>query len=505
MLTDFTYALRMLIKSPAFTIVAVLTLALGIGANSAIFSVIDAVLLRPLPFRNPDQLAMVWNKVPDRGDKGVPVSYPDAADLRERNKSFSQLAIFTRGETVLEGTDQSQLLQGLIATSDSFSVLGLAPFLGTSYGRDRENATAARVVLISHALWQSAFGGDPQIVGRQITLASRSVTVVGVLPRDWKFPVQDGRTDYLMPLEPLIPTELNHRGGHFLSIVGRLRPGVSLSGATAELNAIAGQLAQEYPDTNAKRSVTVIPLHEDLVGNIRPALLVLLGSVALVLLIACANVANLLLARGAARTREMAIRTALGASRVRIIRQLLAENFLLAGFGAIGGLVFAWWGLDLLVALGPGDLPRSDGIAINPAVGAFTFCVAISSTLLFGLLPSLQLSRRDVSAALQQGAKGSSGGPHSNRLRSLLIISQVALSLLLLIGAGLLLRSFMNLRATKPGFDPSRVMAAEFVLNAAKYPEAGAQFRFYDEFLRKVRAFPGVESAGGATPLPFRG
>ncbi len=503
MLTDLRYALRMLIKSPAFTIIAVLTLALGIGANSAIFSVIDAVLLRPLPFQNPDQLAMVWNKVPAHGEQGVPLSYPDAVDLRERNKSFSRLAVFTRGETVLEGIDQSQLLQGLAATSDIFPVLGFAPFLGSLYERDRENTTAARVVLISHALWQSAFGSDPQIVGRQITLASRSVTVLGVLPRGWKFPVQDGRTDYLMPLEPLIPTEINHRGGHFLSIVGRLRSGVSLSSATAELNSIAGQLAQEYPDTNAKRSVAVIPLHEDLVGNIRPALLVLLGSVALVLLIACANVANLLLARGAARTREMAIRAALGASRVRIVRQLLAENFLLACFGAIGGLVFAWWGLDLLVALGPGDLPRADEIAINPAVGAFTFCVAISSTLLIGLLPSLQLSRRDVSTALQQGAKGSSGGPHSNQLRSLLIISQVALSLLLLIGAGLLLRSFMNLRATKPGFDPSRVMTAEFVLNAAKYPEVGAQFRFYDALLRKVRALPGVESAGGATPLPF--
>ena len=505
MLQDFRYASRMLAKAPGFTVIAILTLALGIGANSAIFSVVDAVLLRPLPFNNPDELAMVWNKSRARGEQPVPLSYPDARDLCAQSKSFSHLAIFTPGETVLEGTDQSQLLQGLAATSDIFSVLDFAPFLGQPYSRDHETATASRVILISYALWQNAFASDPGIVGCQINLASRSVTVLGVLPRDWKFPVQDGRTDYLMPLEPLIPTEITHRGGHFLSAVGRLRPGSMLQSASAELNAIAGDLARKYPDTNSGRSIVVVPLHEEVVGNVRPALLVLLGAVALVLLIACVNVANLLLARAAARSREMAIRAALGASRLRVVRQLLIESFLLALFGAIGGLVFAWWGLDLLVALGPGDLPRADEIAINPAVGAFTFCVAISSMFLFGLLPSLQLSRRDVSASLQQGAKGSTGAVYSNRLRGLLIISQVALSLLLLIGAGLLLRTFVNLRATKPGFDPSRVMTGNFVLNSAAYPEPDQQLRFYDQLLANLRSLPGVESVGAITPLPFSG
>ncbi|HEY8649559.1 MAG TPA: ABC transporter permease [Chthoniobacterales bacterium] len=505
MLQDFRYACRMLAKSPAFTIIAVLTLALGIGANSAIFSVIDAVLLRPLPFNAPNELAMVWNKAPAHGEQPVPLSYPDAVDLRQRNKSFSHLAIFTSVETVLEGADQSQLLQGLAATSDIFAALDFAPLLGSSYSRESDNANAPRVVLISHALWQNAFGSDPAIVGRQITLASRRVTVLGVLPAGWKFPVQNGRTDYLMPLEPLIPTEITHRGGHFLSIVGRLRSGITLQSANAELNAIAAQLAREYPDTNLGRSVVIIPAHEDMVGNVRPALLVLLGAVALVLLIACANVANLLLARAAVRRREMAIRAALGASRIRIIRQLLAESFLLALFGATGGLIVAWWGLDVLVALGPGDLPRANEIAINPLVGAFTFCVAIFSTLLFGLLPSLELARCDVSAALQQGAKGSTSGFHSNRLRGLLIISQVALSLLLLIGAGLLLKTFANLRATNPGFDPSHVMTANFVLNSANYPEPDEQLRFYDQFIAKLRALPGVESVGAIAPLPFSG
>jgi putative ABC transport system permease protein len=505
MLNDLRYALRQLIKSPGFTFVAVLTLALGIGANSAIFSVIDAVLLRPLPFKSPNELAMIWNKAPLRGNQNLPLSYPDAVDIRERNKSFSHVAIFTPGETVLEGADQSQLLQGLAATSDIFAVLDFAPFLGGPYTPDKDKATASRVVLISYALWQNSFGSDPGIVGRQITLASRRVTVLGVLPPGWQFPVQNGRVDYLMPLEPLIPTAINHRGGHFLSLVGRLRADVSLRSADAQLISIATQLAHEYPDTNSGRSTVVVPLQEDVVGNVRPALLVLLGAVALVLLIACANVANLLLARAAVRSREIAIRAALGATRLHIVRQLLAESFLLALAGAIGGLVFAGWGLDLLRALGPGDLPRTSEIAINPTVGAFTFCVAIISTLLFGLLPSLDLSRLAVGAALQDAPRGSTSGQSSTRLRGLLIISQVAVSLLLLIGAGLLMRSFVNLRATNPGFDPSHVMTANFILNSVTYSEAEEQLGFYDQFLAKLRALPGVESVGGINPLPFSG
>ena len=507
MLNDLRYAFRQLIKSPGFSLIAILTLALGIGANSAIFSVVNAVLLRPLPFPEPNELAMVWNKTTQQGESAVSLSYPDAVDIRERSKSIAHAAVISRSETVLEAADQSQLLQGLAASSEIFPTLDLVPFRGTAYGpeRDQPDANAARVVLISHALWQSAFGADPKIVGRQIRLASRSVTIIGVLPPHWVFPVQDGRTDYVMPLGPTIAADAQDRGGRSLAMIARLRAGVTLPGAQAELNAIAAQLAKEYPDTDSNRSVVFVPLADEVVGNVRPALLIMFGAVALLLLIACANVANLLLARAAARSREMAIRSALGASRVRIIRQLLAESFLLALAGALGGLLIAWWGLDLLLALVPGQLPRAAGIAVDPAVGLFTFGVAVLSTLLFGLLPALQLSRRNISAALQQGGRGASAGVSAHRLRGLLVISQVALSLLLLIGAGLLLRSFANLRVTQPGFDPTRVMTADFVLNGAAYPEPDRQRNFYAQFLEKIRAIPGVAAVGAGIPLPFGG
>ena len=507
MFADFRYALRQLIKNPGFAGVAILTLALGIGANSAIFSVVNAVLLRPLPFPEPNELAMVWNRTAEQGESAVSLSYPDAVDIRERSKSIAHAAVISRSETVLEAADQSQLLQGLTASSEIFPTLELVPFRGTAYGpeRDQPDANAARVVLISHALWQSAFGADPKIVGRQIRLASRSVTIIGVLPPHWVFPVQDGHTDYLMPLGPTIAADAQDRGGRFLAMIARLRAGVTLPGAQAELNAIAAQLANEYPDTDSNRSVVFVSLADEVVGNVRPALLIMFGAVALLLLIACANVANLLLARAAARSREMAIRSALGASRVRIIRQLLAESFLLALAGALGGLLIAWWSLDLLLALVPGQLPRAAGIAVDPAVGLFTFGVAGLSTLLFGLLPALQLLQPNISAVLQQGGRGASAGVSAHRLRGLLVISQVALSLLLLIGAGLLLRSFANLHATQPGFDPTRVMTADFVLNGAAYPEPDRQRNFYAQFLEKIRAIPGVAAVGAGLPLPFAG
>ena len=326
------------------------------------------------------------------------------------------------------------------------------------------------------------------------------------MPPKWKFPIEDEHIDYVMPLQYLIASALNNRGAHFLSVVGRLKPGVQMRQAEAELSAIAGRLSKQYPDTNMNfTAMAVVTLHSDVVGDVRPALIILLGAVALVLLIACANVANLLLARAASRSREIAIRTALGASRLRVIRQLLCESLLLALMGGTAGLLLAWWGVDLLGAAGAQGLPHIAQIKVNFTVAAFTFALAIGSTVLFGLIPALQVSRPSVNESLQQGAKGSTGGLHTNRLRGFLVVSQVSLSLLLLAGAGLLIKSFFNLRATNPGFDPVKLMTMQLTLPRVRYPELDQQIRAHDAIMEKISTIPGVESAGGVNPLPLAG
>jgi putative ABC transport system permease protein len=505
MITDLKYALRMLLKAPGFTIIAVLTLALGIGANSAIFSVVDTVLLRPLPFHHPEQLAMLYgtsNREPNLKQTG---SFPDFSDFRDQSQSFSSMTAYVRAGTVLTGYGEAQELGGVAASGDIFSVLGVSPILGRGFTPEEGKLGAPPVVVIGHALWQHAFSGDPRIVGRQVTMASKTYTVLGVMPPDWKFPVGTGAADFVMPLEPLVANDVPRRGSHFLRLLGRLKPGVGVKQATAELKPLAVRLAQQYPDTNTDRSVTLVPLLEDVVGDVRPALLILLGAVALVLLIACANVANLLLARAAARTREIGIRTALGASRGVIVRQMLTESFLLALLGGVGGLLLAWWGVDLLRAFQPGNVPRIAEVHINLAVCVFTFALAIASTLVFGLIPALQVSRPNVSQSLQQGAKGSTGGLHGTRVRAFLVVSQVSVSLLLLASAGLLIRSFFNLSATNPGFDPSRLLVLDQVVPRGKYAEPEKQRSFYEQLLPKLAALPGLESVGGAYPLPFSG
>jgi len=504
MLSDFKYALRMLIKAPGFTGIAVLTLALGIGANSAIFSVIDTVLLRPLPFQNPDQLVMIWaHTAKNPKDKDV-ASIPDFIDYQEQSHSFGAVAAYTRAGSILSVTGESQPIEGLAVSSTLFDVLKTQPMLGRAYTRDEDKAGAAPVVLFSHGLWKRAFGSDPKIVGQQVMLSGRSYTVLGVMPPDWRYPVQGNAVEYVTPLVPLVQTAVTNRGGHAFSLVARLKAGVGVHQAEAEMNAIAARLAQQYPDTNTDRLISVIPLHDDIVGEIRTALIVLLSAVALVLLIACANVANLLLARAAVRNREMAIRAALGAGRARIVRQLLSESLLLALLGGVGGLLLAGWGVDLLKALGPQDVPRIGDIGINMTVCAFALAISILSTVAFGLVPALQISRSDVNEALQHGSKGSTSG-RGNRVRSALVISQVALSLLLLAGAGLLIKSFFNLRATSPGFDASRVLTADVTVPRVKYPESDQQIQFHTKLLSKLTALPGVQVAGGVNPLPFSG
>ena len=505
MITDLKYAFRMLLKTPGFTIIAAVTLALGIGANTAIFSVVDAVLLRSLPFKNPEQMVRVWTHGPNDPEGKNVHSLPDYADYRDRAQSFAALTAYTRAGAILNGAE-AQELEGLAVYAPIFDVLGIHPMLGRGYTSEEDKIGAPPVVVLTHRLWARAFGSDPKIVGQQISLSNRSYTVLGVMPPGWKYPVEDSvDLDYLMPLEPLVQQAVTRRTGQSFTITGRLKPGVSVQQANAEVRAISMQLAQQYPESNQNRLARVIPLHEDVVGDVRPALVILLGAVALVLLIACANVANLLLARAAARSREIGIRSALGASRMLILRQLLAESFLLALLGGAGGLLLAWWGIDVLSTFGPQNVPRITEIRIDPTVCAFTFGLAVLSTIAFGLVPALQVSRANVSETLQQGAKGSTGGVHSSRLRGVLVVAQVSLSLLLLAGAGLLIKSFFNLRATDPGFNPARVTIFDISIPRVRYPEPDQQVRFHAQLAEKLRALPGVERVGGVDPMPFSG
>ena len=505
MITDFKYAIRMLLKAPGFTTIAVLTLALGIGANSAIFSVVDTVLLRPLPFKNPEQLVTIWGTIAKEPAAKMTASFPDFYDYRAQSQSFTGMAAYARGSAVLTGAGEAQELRGMAANGDIFRVMEVTPILGRGFTAEESKLGQPDVVVLGYGLWQRAFGGNANILGQQISFSDRKLTVVGVMPPGWKFPVDAESSEYIMPLEPLVAKDVPLRGSQFLHLVGRLKPGVTVRQAEAEMKAIAARLEQQYPDTNTDRTVKVVPLLEDLIGDVRPALLVLLGAVALVLLIACANVANLLLARAAARGREIGIRTALGASPGRIMRQLLSESLLLALLGATGGLLLAWWGTDVLRAFGPRNVPRLAELSINPGICAFTFALAILSTLLFGLVPALQVSRPSVNDALQQGSKGSTGGLHGSRVRAFLVISQVSLSLLLLVGAGLLIKSFFNLQKTNPGFSTDRVLVLDQVVPRSRYSEEPPQRRFYAAVLAKLATVPGVESVGAAMPLPFSG
>lgn len=497
MLGDLRFALRVLGKSPAFSAIAIVTLALGIGANSAIFSVIDAVLLRPLPFPKPQELVAIWSKTTADHET---VSYPDYVDLRDQSPALDSAATWTlAGSVIGMGADLHEV-EGVAVTSDIFRVLRIPAMLGRTY-TPAEDSADARVVVLTYSAWKRYFNGDPNIIGREVPFTLRPFTVIGVMPPGFIFPI-GSRAEYLMPLHPLITTDLQSRGSHFLRITARLKPGMTVGQASAEAAGIAGRLEKAYPDTNTGRTAFAISLHEEVVGNVRLAMITVLAAVFVVLLIACANVANLLLARATARRREIAIRTALGASRVRIVRQLLAEGFALATIGAVFGLLLAWWSVDLLRIFGPRDVPRLDEVRINSAVILFTFLAAVFSTLVAAAVPALQISRPNVNEALQEGNRGAVG-PESHRLRALLVIVQVALSMLLLAGAGLLIKSFGNLRGTNPGFDSSRVVTCDFVLPRTKYSDPEKQRQFLAQLIPKLGALPGVESSGGASPLPF--
>jgi putative ABC transport system permease protein len=503
---DARFGARTLWKNKGVTLIAVAALALGIGANTVIFSVVNGVLLRPLSFPDSGRITAVLTKDSESGSLYSAYSFPNFQDIRDQNKVFERVAAYYMTTEFLRAGDEPERMRGAYVSADIFPLLGVGPSAGRTFSPEEEKSGGGRFIVLSHEFWQRRFGGDAKIVGRELTVGSQPVTVVGVMPSGFKFPVNADRIDFWMPLISSIPESARGgRGAVYLGVVARLKDGVTLEQAQSDVDTIAQRLAEQYPDANTGFNVALVPAQERLVGKVRPALLVLLGAVACVLLIACANVANLLLARATVRRREIAIRTAIGASRGRVVRQLLTESLLLSALGGAAGLLLAMWGLDVLVAASPADLPRVGEVGLDRYVLAFTVCVTTLTGLVFGLAPALQASKADLNEALKDGSRGGGGDLGRSRLRSLLVVSEVALSLVLLVGAGLLFQSFRRLLDVAPGFDPENVLTADISVSDTKYPEKAARSAFYREALERIEALPGVEAAGVVDPLPLGG
>jgi predicted permease len=497
---DIRYGARTLRRQPGFASVAVLTLALGLGANTAIFSVVNAVVLRPLPYAEPEQLVRLYEKRPKLGRTRNVVSAPDFMDWRAQGRTFDSMAAYNGWSASLTGDGDPRQITGALASADLFRVLRAEPALGRAFSAEEDRPGAPRVVVIADGLWRRRFGADPSAVGKTVTLNGEGYTVVGVMPAGFQFP--DAETEVWSPLA-LDPQDQSSRGSHYLSVVARLKPGVTLSQAQAEMDAIAGRLEQQY-QVNTGHGVNVFALHDEVVGGVRRSLFVLLGAVCFVLLIACANVASLLLARGAARQAEIAVRTALGASRWRVVRQLLAESLLLFVCGGGLGLLLAVWGVDLFVALSPAEMPRVHEIRGDAWVFGFAFLVSLVTGLAFGLLPALQASKPDLHGALKEGGRNRAGGRRS-RVRALLVVAEVASAMILLVGAGLLLKSFVRLRQVSPGFDTSNLLTMQLSLPQSKYAGDARQADFIRRVVASVGSLPGVRAAGAVASLPLTG
>jgi putative ABC transport system permease protein len=501
-LQDIRYGFRMLAKNPAFTAIAVLTLALGIGANTAVFSVVNGVLLRPLPFPEPGRL--VWMQSASLGASdwsGGPLSPPDFKDIREQSKSFDHLVAFIQNPATLSGTGEPERVPGAVVTSDFFSMLGGNPAYGRTFLPDDDEVELPNVVMLSHGLWQRRFGGDPAVVGKMVTLDGRSMTVVGVMPAGFKFPEE---AELWQPL-PLKLREMSVRRFHFLSVIGRLKDGITQQQAQADVTGICRNLAKAYPASNTDYGAQVIPLEENLVGSLKPTFTVLMIAVGFVLLIACANVASLLLARATSRQKEIAVRASLGAGTFRMVRQLLTESMMLSLMGGGLGILLAVWGIGFLVSLSPADIPRLDEVSVNGTVLAFTLGISALTGLIFGIVPALKSARLDLTETLKEGGRGSSAGRGRHRLHSILVASEIAIALVLLIGAGLMLRSFQRLGNVNPGFDASNVLTMQVSLPFTKEEDAPKWAEFFRQLMDRVKSLPGVESAGGITELPLSG
>jgi putative ABC transport system permease protein len=494
---DIRYGLRSLARRPGFTAIAAITLALGIGANTAIFSVVNAVLLRPLPYDDPERIVWLWDTAPQLAT--LPTSLPDFLGWKEQNRSFESLAAFQGGNMFVDAGDGSTDTRIGLVTPELFSVFRVSPILGRTFTNEETLPGRFRVAVLSHAMWQSRFGSDPNVSGRTIQLNGIAYTIIGVMPAGFSYP---DRAELWRPL-PIDPAKLDP-GPHYLDVVGRLKPGVTLAQAQADMSTIAARLSQQYKEKNAGHGVKLEPLTKVVVGDVGLALYVLLGAVGFVLLIACANLANLMLARVGARQKEIAVRTALGASRVRIVRQLLTESVMLAVIGGGAGLLLAIWAVRWIVSLSADTIPRVHEISMDPRVAAFTLLVSVLTGLLFGLAPALQVSRPDLTDALKESGR-STAGLRRNRLRSALVVTEVALSLVLLVGAGLMIRSFAKLSQVDPGFKPDQVMTMGVVLLRGKYPEDEQVAQGFAQLLDRAVNTPGVLSAGAISDLPLTG
>jgi predicted permease len=516
MLNDIRYGLRQLIKHPAFTIIAVLTLALGIGANTAIFSVVNAVLLKPLPFPEPDQLIAVG--MTDTRQKGQTdlnsLSYPDFFDFRDQNRTLTSSAIYHDLTFALTSEEGATSVHGVKASAEFFGVLGIKPKMGREFIRDDEKGgggSGGFKVIISDEFWKKHFGADPNVIGRTITLDRRPHTVIGVMPAGFQFPIQNDPIDFYVTIaaDATNPDgskpQTESRGSHSLQAVARLKPGATVAQANSDLSTIAEALAKQYPDSNTHFGVLAKPLRDDMIGDVRTALYILFGAVVCVLLIANANVANLLLARASARGKEIALRAAMGASRIRIIRQLLTESVLLAGLGGLFGLLLAQWGTEALIKTIPQSIPRISNIQLDAPVLVFTLFVSLVTGVVFGLVPAWQASHVDLNSSLKSGSRTGSGGESKGRVRNALIMAEVALALVLLISAGLLIQSFARLGRVQSGVRTERLLTARVSLPDVAYPRNENVIAFYDQFLTRIRAIPGVESASTIVPLPLSG
>jgi putative ABC transport system permease protein len=499
---DLRYGLRTLLKNPGFTIVAVIALGLGIGANSAIFSVVNSVLLRPLPFKSPKQLVMVWENATHLGFPKNTPSPPSFLDWQRQNTVFTGMAAMSERSFNLTGVSEPERLEGRRVSANLFDLLGVPALLGRTFVPD-DDRIRAHVALLSYSLWQRSFGSDPGIIGRAVTLNGQSYTVIGVMPRGVHLPGYGNWNDELWVPIAFTNEESTDRGTHFLDVIARIKPGITLKQAQAEMETIAARLAKEYPKYNTRIGATVTPLHEEIVGDIKPALLILLGAVGFVLLIACANVANLLLARAAVREKEIALRLALGASRSRLTRQFLSESVLLAFLGGGFGLLLALAGIRVLKTFIPASIPQTQTISIDGKVLLFTALTALLTGIVFGLAPAMHASHSNLNDSLKEGGRDSASGRKGNRLRDLLVIAEVAVSFILLVGAGLLINSFLHLRNLDPGFRADHLLTMKVNLSELKYPDGERRSVFFDEVLRRIGTLPGVQSAAVAGNLPL--
>jgi putative ABC transport system permease protein len=496
LLRDIRYGVRSLIKRPAFALIAAMTLALGIGANTAIFSVVNTVLLRPLPYRDAERIVAIWQNNAKAGLPRNDVSPANFLDFQEQSRSFESTAGIEPFGFTMIGNGEPERFQAWLVTAGFFETLGRTASLGRTFSPNDYQPGNERVIVISHALWQRRFGGDQNLIGQKLTLNGQPYSVLGVMPPEFQFPAD--REVWAPRL--LRENDRQLRGINYWNVIGRLKPGVTINQAQEEMSGIAGRLAGQYPDTNGGMGATLVSLPEQLTGNVRPALWILFGAVGFVLLIACGNVANLLLVRGAERSREFAIRSALGAARIRLIRQLLTENLLLALLGGIGGLLLATWGVRLIVSLSSATIPRIEHVTMDWRVLLFAIGLSVLTALLFGLIPATQFSRPNLQSTLKEGGRDSVGGPARHWLRNSLVVAEVSVALVLLTGAGLLVRSFVSVTHVDPGFNKEGVLALQVFLNRQK-PEQTTGF--FDQSLEKIKAVPGVKSAAVVASPPF--